>query len=83
MRPLETMSEEGQQRMSEIKRECHDCGLTRVATVVESPTVRLQFEQMSEGTGGSGMNRCLDAQTTADPEDKAIAWVRDGTDPGA
>ncbi|MFT4921000.1 MAG: hypothetical protein ACI8XM_000192 [Haloarculaceae archaeon] len=83
MRPLETMSADGQQRMAAIKRECHDCGLTRVATVVDSPTVRLQFEQMSEGTGGSGNERYLDAQTTENPEETAIAWVRDSVDPGA
>jgi hypothetical protein len=81
MRPLETMSAEGQQRMSEVKRECHDCGLTRVATVVSSPTVRLQFEQMSDGTGGSENDRYLDAQTTDEPEATAIAWVKDGVDP--
>jgi hypothetical protein len=80
MRDLDSMSEEGQQLMSDVKAECHESGLTRVATLVESPTVRLQFEQMSEGTGGD-QERYLDAQSTTDPERTAIEWVRDGIDP--
>jgi hypothetical protein len=82
MRPLETMSEDGQQLMSKVKSDCHDEGLHRVATVVESPTVRLQFEQMSEGTGSTANERYLDAQSTEQPEKTAIAWVKDGIDPG-
>lgn len=81
MRQLRTMSEEGQRLMSEVKRDCHDQGLRRVATLVESPTVRLQFEQMSDGTGGSEMDRYLDTQTTDAPEQAAVEWVRDGVEP--
>jgi anti-anti-sigma regulatory factor len=80
MRDLETMSETGQQRMAEIKSECHNEGLTRVAVLVESPTVRLQFEQMSDGTGGSERDRYLDAKTTDKPEQTAVQWVSDGID---
>lgn len=81
MRDLEAMSEEGQRLMATVKSECHDCGLDRVATVVDSPTVRLQFEQMSSGTGGSKGDRYLDEETTEEPEQTAIEWVRDGVDP--
>jgi hypothetical protein len=80
MTDLEAMSEDGQELMNEIKSQCHDCGLDRVATLVESPTVRMQFEQMSDGTGGDN-DVYLDVQSEDDPEETAVAWVRDGVEP--
>lgn len=82
MRDLDTMSPDAQELMSKVKAKCHDYGLTRVSTLVASPTVRLQFEQMSEETGrGTDLDRYLDVQSTNSPQQVALKWVRDAVDP--
>jgi len=84
MRDLDTMSPDAQELMSRVKAKCHDQGLTRVSTLVASPTVRLQFEQMSEETGrGTDLDRYLDVQSTNSAEEVALQWVRDAVDPDA
>jgi hypothetical protein len=82
MRELETMSTDAQQLMSDIKRKCHESGLQRVATLVASPTVRLQFEQMAETAADSlDQERYLDAESYEDPESQTHNWVAEAIEP--
>lgn len=81
MRDLEAMSPESKELMTEVKTDCHREGLDRVATVVSDTTTRLQFQQMSRGTGGVA-ERYVAADQHKVPLDVARAWVRDGVRPG-
>lgn len=80
MRDLEAMSPESKELMTEVKTDCHREGLDRVATVVSDTTTRLQFQQMSRGTG-SVAERYVAADQREAPLDVARAWVRDGVRP--
>ncbi|MFB6177306.1 MAG: hypothetical protein ABEI99_09225 [Halobaculum sp.] len=80
MRRMKAMSPDGKELMSEIKSECHDAGLNRVGTVVADTTTRLQFQQMSRGTGAEA-ERYVAADQFEDPVAVAEDWVSDGTEP--
>lgn len=80
MRELDAMSPQSRELMTDVKSECHDCGLDRVATVVSEATVRLQFTQMSRGTGGES-ERFVPADQYDDALAAGEAWVRDGVEP--
>jgi hypothetical protein len=80
MRDLQAMSQSARTLMSEVKTECHDSGLDRVVTVVEDTTTRLEFQQMSRGTGGTAERFIATSEQSA-PMDAAEAWVTDGVEP--
>ncbi|MEZ3117135.1 hypothetical protein RYH80_14560 [Halobaculum sp. MBLA0147] len=80
MRDLDAMSPKAKDVMTEVKTECHREGLDRVATVVSDTTTRLQFQQMSRGTGAVA-ERYVAADQHETPLGVARAWVRDGVRP--
>jgi hypothetical protein len=81
MRDLDALSEDAQQIMTGVKSDYHDHGKDRCAFLFESPTTRLQFEQMSETTGGADGDRYLDAQSMDDAERKAREWAANAVEP--
>lgn len=80
---MELLSAETQAVCVEIQQMCIKFGVKRIAVILGNSAVAYQFKRLSLQSGIRDYERYLDASSDPDWEEKAMAWVIDGTDPEA
>jgi hypothetical protein len=67
--------------IKEIMRTCAQMSIIRAAIVVSSPVIKAQQQQMSYDSLTAQFDRTIDASKYLDWEERALAWVKEGTEP--
>jgi hypothetical protein len=82
MRDLDALDDDAQEVMVETQHDYREWGMERSAVVVDSATTKLQFRRLAQESGIDEWERYVDTETFDDPRAAALAWIRDGVEPG-
>lgn len=82
MRTLAPLEPKVQKTMVKGQQLYKEKGLQRSVVVLNNAVTTMQFRRLAKESGIDAWERYIDASTTPDWSKPAVAWVRDGIDPG-
>ncbi len=81
MRTLKPLSSAAQIHMEAGQKLFRERGMDRSAVILDDLITTMQFQRLARQTGIYQWERYFNTYTTANWEEHAIQWVKDGTDP--
>lgn len=81
MKDLQPLSLECSEIMKQGQKLYKDKGMRRSAVILNSQKVCDQFKNIAVQTGIYVTERYIDASSVSNPQQVAVAWVKDGIDP--
>ena len=82
MRTLAPLLPEAQKIMVQGQGLYKSKGMQRSAVILDNPIATLQFQRLAKESGIDAYERYIDASNTPEAATVAVAWVKDGKDPG-
>jgi hypothetical protein len=81
MHQLETMSRQAQMQLEEGQRHYKNQGMVRSVVILSRPVIKRQLEILAKASGIHHWERYIDASTTPDWEERAMAWLKCAIEP--
>jgi hypothetical protein len=81
MRTLKPLPEDAQGVMVQGQKLYKDAGMERSVVILNNAVTTAQFRRLAKESGISAWERYIDASSQPKWEEKAVNWIKSGTDP--